>query len=226
MPSAIQRLHVDAVEPGSSWPHLADDEVHLWLEQLAPPASAREVSAFGRQRLGQLLRHYSGIDATPDLMHNEHGKPQPGIDCYPRFNISHAGPMLALGFARSMEIGVDIENAQRSMRSHELASRFFTRAEADALAEFAEPLRALGFMRLWTCKEAVLKAIGRGLSFGLDRLAFDFNADAWPQSLLHIADEAGPASDWQLHQFEVDATHVGSLAWCGPPRRIRVLRKP
>ena len=79
MPSAIQRLHVDAVEPGSSWPHLADDEVHLWLEQLAPPASAREVSAFGRQRLGQLLRHYSGIDATPDLMHNEHGKPQPGI---------------------------------------------------------------------------------------------------------------------------------------------------
>ena len=225
MPSVIQRLHVDAIEVGTPWPDLADDEVHLWLEQLAPSASAREVSAFGRQRLGQLLRHYSGIDAEPALMHNEHGKPQPGIDRYPRFNISHAGPMLALGFARSTEIGIDIENAQRSMRSHELAARFFTSAEAEQLAQLAEPLRVLGFMRLWTCKEAVLKAIGRGLSFGLDRLAFDINADAWPHSLLHIADEAGPASEWQLHQFEADAAHVGSLAWRGSPRRIRVLRK-
>ncbi|NJM47086.1 MAG: 4-phosphopantetheinyl transferase family protein [Alkalinema sp. RU_4_3] len=44
-----------------------------------------------------------------------------------------------------------------------LSSRTFTKAEAQVVRSLAEPLKSRTFFRIWTCKEAYLKATGDGL---------------------------------------------------------------
>ncbi len=72
-------------------------------------------------------------------------------------------------------IGVDIEDQTRSLEAVDLAHRFFSGAEANAVEGPGglEHLRI--FFRFWRLKEAALKSIGEGLPYGLD--AFEFELD-------------------------------------------------
>ena len=72
-------------------------------------------------------------------------------------------------------------------------------------------------------KEAVLKALGRGLAFGLDRLRFELDGND-PRALADIAAEAGAVAEWQVTRFDAGHDHAGALAWRGPPLRVRALR--
>lgn len=73
-------------------------------------------------------------------------------------------------------VGVDIEDRTRRLEATELAQRYFTEAEARAVAEAESSARRQLFLKLWTLKEAALKSIGEGLPFGLDAFAFDIAA--------------------------------------------------
>lgn len=224
MVARIQHPNIDIVNVGARIPALSPGELHVWIERLEPAPSPREISAAAHGRAVRLLQRYAGTEAPPSLVRNEHGKPQAEGPDYPFFNISHAGPLLAFAFAWDAEMGVDIESRARVTASSELAARFFTAREAAHLARLQETLRAESFLRLWTCKEAVLKAMGQGLSFGLDRVAFELDAKAWPHALLHVVEAEDDVDDWQLRHFDVDAEHVGSLAWRGKPLDLRVMR--
>src|SRR5439155_24044853 len=91
-----------------------------------------------------------------------HGKP--GLaDSDLRFNISHSGTLAVIALAR-VEVGVDVQ-LPRPRRSDAIARRFYTPGEIERLFANADPeRRADAFFRLWTCKEAFLKATGEGLS--------------------------------------------------------------
>jgi 4'-phosphopantetheinyl transferase len=96
-----------------------------------------------------------------------HGKPQLDLDCAPlarelRFNISHSGDLalIALG---GVEVGADVERI-KPRRTDDIARRFFAVGEQQRLFAFAPPRREVEFFRLWTCKEAFLKATGEGFS--------------------------------------------------------------
>ena len=129
--------------------------------------------------------------------------------------------IIVLAFARGQPLGVDIERLRQRTVSLDVAQRFFCAREADALADLPEAHRQTAFLRLWTHKEAVLKAIGSGLSFGLARLEFALDADGEVRGLRDIAGEAGPAADWRLRPFAPEENLVGCLAWRGAPRRVR-----
>lgn len=89
-------------------------------------------------------------------------------------NWSHSAECLIAARAHGWRVGIDVELLRPRPRAHALAARFFHPAEVAALSALAgDPERQLGaFIRLWCAKEAVLKAHGHGLSFGLDRLRF------------------------------------------------------
>jgi 4'-phosphopantetheinyl transferase len=123
-----------------------------------------------------------------------------------------------IAVARGCAPGIDIERLRNRPHAMEIAARFFHPAEAAALAHIDQAGRSQAFLALWTGKEAVLKATGRGIAFGLHRLQLA-TPPAAPRVLWLEGDEA---AQWQLHPLAVGSDHVASLAWRGAARAIEV----
>lgn len=204
--------------PSATAPALADTEIHLWFCEFTetdPAARRRAAQRWLRQRLSAYAGHEIG-DAA--LRIGPHGKPALADDTF-AFNLSHSGAAAALAIARGVEPGVDLETPGRVRPFVALAQRYFRPAEAQAVAAAAEADRERLFLRLWTAKEAVLKALGRGLAFGLDRLELEL-ASPLP-ALAWIAADGGDAAQWQLRALPVAAPRIGHLAWRGAARQLR-----
>jgi len=88
------------------------------------------------------------------------------------FSLSHVGTAMLVALCRDMPVGVDMEAADRAVRDPlRMARRYFHPAEVQWLQSLPATEQRLAFMRLWTCKEAVVKATGGGIVSGLDRFA-------------------------------------------------------
>jgi 4'-phosphopantetheinyl transferase len=138
-----------------------------------------------------------------------------------RLQFSHSGGALIVGIARGQELGVDVETLRRNRPVVELAGRFFAADEASALTRLDEAHRQIAFLRLWSCKEAVVKALGIGMSFGLARVQFGIDLAGEPVELSVIHASAGTVKDWHVVRLAPTGAHVGALAWRGPARRVR-----
>ncbi|XP_020236894.1 uncharacterized protein LOC109816332 isoform X2 [Cajanus cajan] len=83
------------------------------------------------------------------------------------FNISHTSSLIACGVTVGSPIGIDVEEKQRRLKNDILAfaRRFFSPHEIEMLTHIADPeLRLQEFIKLWTLKEAYVKALGKGFS--------------------------------------------------------------
>lgn len=147
-----------------------------------------------------------------DLVRDAHGRPRLAQAHGGDVSWSHSGGGLVMAFTRGATVGVDLEREQPRPRALVLARRYFTAGEADWLqAQSGEAARSLAFVRLWCAKEAVLKAHGRGLAFGLDRLAFAEHDGAL--SLVAADPALGEAAHWRLHEFAPRPGYRAALAW-------------
>ncbi|MEI7035214.1 4'-phosphopantetheinyl transferase family protein [Fulvimonas yonginensis] len=201
---------MDAGLPAKVAEQLGDDEVHVWRLPYDPWQ--------GRAPLLALLGAYLGMPpARLRLTAGSHGRPALSPPASLRFNWSHSGPLAVVALARGIEPGIDVERVRPRPRALEIARRFFAPAEAQALAALDAQAREAAFLRLWTAKEAVLKALGRGLAFGLHRLDVEDDPES-PR--LRRFDGETPAH-WQLRRLALGADAVGALAWRGEPRRVR-----
>jgi len=110
------------------------------------------------------------LDIRPEgvaLRYRPHGKPELDPACAPlagelRFNLSHSGERALIALSRA-EVGADVERLKRR-RTDDIARRFFAPGEQQQLFALPPAEREQAFFRLWTCKEAFLKATGEGLS--------------------------------------------------------------
>lgn len=221
----MQIVPARAFEPQASCPPLIRDEIHLWFLTAATIDDSRKAIAIEtRKALTRLLVLYGDTDSPPPLDHGPYGKPflpdSNGIE----FNLSHCGRSALIAFARGQSLGVDLECLDRRQRFEDIADRYFTQEEARGLRNLPEERHVDAFLRLWTCKEAVLKALGVGLSFGLDRLSFKPDEEGKPDMLASIAPEGGVAADWQIVALTPAEGLVGAIAWQGPPLGIRAMR--
>ena len=103
-----------------------------------------------------------------DILRSEHGKPYVNKEDV-NFSISHSGNKAAV-FTASRPCGVDIEKIRPVNRS--VISRVCTEREIEFIGD--SPRR---FITLWTLKESYVKAVGRGLGFGLKNIEFEINND-------------------------------------------------
>lgn len=200
-------------------PTLADDEIHVWQTCWS--------SAGGEQPFNTLLGAYAGPDA-PAVLRGEHGKPHfPAPFGGIGFNWSHSGDraLFAIGRGREgFELGVDVERIRPRPRALELATRFFAPAETAMLAALPADRLLDGFLRLWTAKEAVLKAHGGGLSYGLHRVSFELgDGEVMPVA---FEGEIAPASAWHVEPLAVSAECIAAVAWRGRERSVRVFTYP
>ncbi|GAA0712331.1 4'-phosphopantetheinyl transferase family protein [Dokdonella soli] len=208
-------------DPRSDASPLGDDEVHVWLSTVAD-ATPRALAAAARAVLERLLCDYANCsNVPPRIERGPHGKPFAPELPQLEFNLSHAGRHVLLAFAHGQALGIDLEAEQRRLALGEIAQRFFAPAEARALARLPLPLQRSAFLQLWTRKEAVLKALGVGISFGLDRVEFVLDETGTAGALRAIAPEAGSVAEWTLHRLDPAPGMLGALAWRGPARRVR-----
>lgn len=133
-----------------------------------------------------------------------------GWDC----NWSHSGGLLAMALGARTRVGIDIERERGRPRALELARRFFTAAEADWLATHDPGDASRDFLRLWCSKEAVLKAHGRGLAFGLERL--EFRNEGGRLRLAACDPALGDPEAWQVLEIRPASGFLGAVAWFHP----------
>src|SRR5690349_629399 len=79
------------------------------------------------------------------------------------FNVAHTAGLVVVAVGRVARLGVDIEALDKRV-SLPVARRYFSAREVSALDALAPEARPRRFLRLWTLKEAYLKAVGEGLA--------------------------------------------------------------
>ena len=91
------------------------------------------------------------------------------------FNVSHTEGCVACAIAQNARVGVDVEARSRLPDIAEVASRFLSPSEAQAVSEMSERASETTLLRLWTLKEALAKGLGIGMA--LDFQAIDLPVD-------------------------------------------------
>lgn len=142
----------------------------------APGARGRRIVC--RAWLRTLLGRESGL-APQDvpLRRALHGRLElaggpPGF-----FNVSHTDGVVAIGMVTpwsrraGLVLGVDVETPTRRW-SAELAGSLFGEAELGWLSQRPPETRDSAFVLLWSLREAVMKADGRGLAVDLAQIRF------------------------------------------------------
>lgn len=158
---------------------------------------------------------------TLTLSRDARGRPHlDGGNHHVDLNWSHSGDWLIAACAEGMRVGIDIELLRPRPKALALARRFFDPAETAWLAVLADDPARLqhAFTRLWCAKEAVLKAHGRGLSFGLEKLRFDLdpdNGEAAPR-LVACDPTLGAPEDWRLEAWSPVPGYLATLACKAP----------
>jgi 4'-phosphopantetheinyl transferase len=220
-------------------PRLADDEVHVWALPLDVSARAIEIfkellspdeltraarylsSELGRRFIacrGQVRRILAAyVNASPENLRfplGQHGKPAlelAGSVADHRFNVSNSQSLALCAVTLRHEIGVDVEFVREVRDVETLARRFFAREEIDALHTLPEAERLKAFYHCWTRKEAVLKAVGAGLSIPLDQIVVSVT-DSQPARVISFAGDPAGARDWWLDSLEPASGYLGAVA--------------
>ena len=216
---------------------LPADTVHLWhggldvgdagYERLGSVLNASEwaracrflseqhrrgyVAARGQLRC--LLSHY--LPLTPEAIVftvGEHGKPRLA-DTEPDqgvvFNLSHSGSQLLIAVGRDSVLGVDIEAWRDISNLAGMVDRCFAPTEQLYWSSLAAGSRTAAFYAFWTRKEAFVKAVGRGISLGLEHCVIGLEPSVHFISLPY---GFGDPCEWRLLDIDVGGGVSAALA--------------
>lgn len=132
---------------------------------------------------------------------NGYGKPEISWPDRTRpvcFNLSHCAGLVLCGIIRDHDIGVDVEDTQRSTgTAFDSLASYFSAPEIADLAQLPEKQQKQRFFDYWTLKESYIKARGMGLAIPLSKFSFQFRADRLSGFKTH-PDLKDDAANWQF----------------------------
>jgi 4'-phosphopantetheinyl transferase len=174
-------------------------------------ARDRERYIAGRAMLRVLLGHY--LTESPKHIAIESGPfGKPGLTDHltsVHFNLAHTGDLAIVAISSACIPGIDIESLERTVDHDALAKRFFSAREYAEFEQISPAARSRAFLTRWTCKEAVAKALGKGLRITLNRIEVSAAADG-ALRLLSLPD--GDVAPWALHAIDAGSNYVATLA--------------
>jgi 4'-phosphopantetheinyl transferase len=163
-----------------------------------------------RVAVRQILASY--LNQASDKIHiakTAHGKPY--LADYPdcQFNISHSGSLLLVVISQLGQVGIDIEQAKPQLRDFSgLVGKCFAASEQTYWNGLPDNEKSAEFYQFWTRKEAFVKAVGHGLSMGVQHCVIACETPAYFVSVPAIY---GDASNWQLFDLSLPANLYGAL---------------
>lgn len=211
-------------------PVLGTADVHVWLARLdGSPTPESSLSAGERARarrfraeadrhrfaashaaLRVILAGYLGCDPLAlnfDLgPRGKPGLPGSGIE----FNLSHSGDLAVVAVTRGRRVGVDVERLRPTFERDGIVARFFSPSERAEFAALPDGLHLDAFFRVWTCKEAYIKAIGTGLATELD--SFSVAVDPrLPPALRAIDGDTDAPLRWMIRDLHPGPGYAGAV---------------
>ena len=126
-----------------------------------------------------------------------------------QFSISHSRDLTLLAVTAGTVVGIDVEYERPIPDAIDIADRYFRSEEAGALKELPRFQVANAFLSLWTQKEAYLKAVGCGLSGGLDSVRVSLNQSGQPTAAgsFQLKERW-----WRLCSFTPFPNYLGAIA--------------
>jgi 4'-phosphopantetheinyl transferase len=198
---------------------LSEDELQIASRFCFPHLVSSYIGIHGWMR--RLLGLYLDIDPQSlKFVVNEFGKPAlAGPHGNLQFNLSHSASVAVLALCKDAAIGIDIEAIRLVEDWEAVAAAHFSRSEYHALQ--AEPTheRNAAFLRCWTRKEALLKAMGVGLS--LDPATFEVGIaklNSGESIIFQGVDEVN--SKWIMTDMQTIPGYIASLVVEGQKRKI------
>jgi len=135
------------------------------------------------------------------------------------YNIAHAGGWILIAISAS-SVGTDIEQVNPAFDYSEILPICFSNDEAQSIENNKD------FYRLWTRKEALVKATGKGID---DDLPFIPCMEGTQEA---IADKIGSDKNWNISSFEIGDQYIASVAYDPSIRNISffevksIIRRP
>ena len=161
-----------------------------------------------RQRLG-LLTDINPEDFVFEYL--EHGKPVLSNDARfadITFNISHSYDLALIAISQKQSIGIDIEKINHDSDHQALVTRFFSMAEQAEFNTLLETIKAKAFCACWTRKEAFIKAIGSGVTYGLN----NFNVTVDPDIQMPMINLLKPSKEtWSAINLPINDEYMACL---------------
>lgn len=177
----------------------------------------------GRGILRTILGRYLNLKPSQiSFRYSSRGKPtlaNVGLEEKLCFNVSHSNGFALYAIAKDTSIGIDLEYMRLMPDAEQLANRFFTDRESEAIAALPPEKKQAGFFNAWTRKEAYLKATGDGLA-GLQQVEVSLIPDE-PAALLSINDDRTLASRWSLYDLKPHPDYAGAVAIEGNGWNVR-----
>ncbi|HEY4354351.1 MAG TPA: 4'-phosphopantetheinyl transferase superfamily protein [Acidobacteriaceae bacterium] len=167
--------------------------------------------------LRTLLGRY--LDQTPESIlfsYGSHGKPLlSGHGLH--FNLSHSGAQACFAFSPVSPLGIDIERVRAMPDLLHAAGGFCSSTELAVLRSLSPDQQTQAFFRCWTRKEALVKALGPGLSYPLDRISVSFEE---PARLLDVQHNPSELMQWHFHSWDPGSDYLGAIVSRNPDSRI------
>jgi 4'-phosphopantetheinyl transferase len=167
--------------------------------------------------LREILAAYLSVRAADlDFELGCFGKPRLAYPHALKFSLSTGRGMSLVGVSRTQEVGVDLENLRTVPDAMQVAATVFTQCEYNFLARDAEGVRDRSFLRVWTRKEALVKATGQGLLADLKSLDVSGGfVRAMPPCSIDVA-------RWRILDADCGSEHIAAVA---TERSVKVVRQ-
>ena len=140
-----------------------------------------------------------------------------------KFNLSHSFDLGLLAVTRGLSVGADIELVSPEFATQEIARRFFSPREVDALSAQPPGERAEAFFSCWTRKEAYIKALGEGISVPLDSFEVTFGQGV-VAALRRVTFDPGEISRWRVYDIQTTERYKAALVVEGQGHFLRHLQ--
>jgi 4'-phosphopantetheinyl transferase len=194
-------------------PLLSGEENARAKQILCEEAGRRFVVAHGALR--RILSRY--LDARPEqirVVTDAQGKPHLASRAGAStlcFSLSHSGECALLAVTKDRDVGVDVERIRPVSAWREIAARYFSKREREALWSLPNDRTLEAFFQGWTRKEAYSKALGRGVS----QLWRQFSVSLAPGAATELPaaePDTGAEGQFTLCALEMDPGYVAAVA--------------
>ena len=237
----LEKVVLDWKSPPTQ-PNLGVDNIHLWSVELDVDVtsiaryrgllSSDELTRADRFRFSLHRQHFIAcrgllrtilskyIDVAPQAIqfrYGEFGKPEIRASDL-KFNVSHSFGRALIALTRESHVGVDLEHIRIEFKTQQIVERYFGPTERHALNGMPASQKRAAFYRLWTLKEAYMKATGLGLSCAMDAIEVDLESDRFSINQINPLRNLAETS-WVASALDPHEGFVGAIAYSGAPKQ-------